>query len=87
VYEVFLSESAREFFENAPASLQRRLDRCFDQLRSEPRRNRNITALKGTLAGYCRYRVGDYRVVYSINDDNRIVVVAAIADRKDVYRP
>lgn len=87
MYEVVLSETARRFFESAPASLQRRLDRCFDQLRNEPRRHRNITALKGTLAGYYRYRVGDYRVVYSINDDNQIVIVAAIADRKDVYRP
>lgn len=87
MYEVLLSESARDFFENASASLQRRLDRCFEQLRNEPRRHHNITALKGTLAGYYRYRVGDYRVIYSINDDNRIVVVAMIADRKDVYRP
>ncbi len=87
MYDVLLSDSARAFFENAAASLQRRLDRCFDHLRNEPRRHRHIIALKGSLAGYYRYRVGDYRVVYSIKDDERVVIVATIADRKDVYRP
>ena len=36
--------------------------------------------------GYYRIRSGDYRVVYSIDDKNKIVKVLSIADRKDVYR-
>jgi len=33
-----------------------------------------------------RIRVGEYRVIYSINDTVLIVTVAKIAHRKDVYR-
>jgi mRNA interferase RelE/StbE len=80
-----LSEPARCFFEDAPAQLQRRLDRCFTQISASPRRHSNIRALKGTLTGYYRYRLGDYRIVYSVNDDRRIVVVALIATRGSVY--
>jgi mRNA interferase RelE/StbE len=33
-----------------------------------------------------RIRVGRYRVVYSIADDELVVLVPQVADRKDVYR-
>lgn len=33
-----------------------------------------------------RIRVGRYRVVYSIADDELVVLVVRVADRKDVYR-
>jgi mRNA interferase RelE/StbE len=33
-----------------------------------------------------RIRIGRYRVVYSIADDELIVLVVRVADRKDVYR-
>ena len=67
------------------AQLQQRLDRCFEQLKVDPRRHPNIKPLKGTLAGYYRYRVGNYRVVYYINDQDSQVVIAVIAHRSDVY--
>ena len=41
------------------------------------------------LAGHeDRYRVrqGDYRIVYSLDDDRRAVVVVKVGHRKDVYR-
>lgn len=35
--------------------------------------------------GY-RVRVGDYRILYTVDDDMRLVVVAVIGHRRDVYR-
>lgn len=35
--------------------------------------------------GLYRVRAGNYRIVYSIQDDKLIVVVAAVADRKAIY--
>ena len=40
--------------------------------------------LKGAFAGLRRFRIGDYRVVYAIMDDE--VVVLRVAHRKDIYR-
>jgi mRNA interferase RelE/StbE len=33
-----------------------------------------------------RIRVGDYRIVYAVDDRERLVIVARIAHRRDVYR-
>ena len=36
--------------------------------------------------GYYRLRVGDYRVVYGIEDDVLLVLVVRIGHRREVYR-
>ncbi|MDR1743266.1 MAG: type II toxin-antitoxin system RelE/ParE family toxin, partial [Dysgonamonadaceae bacterium] len=43
-------------------------------------------ALKGSLSGLWRYRVGDYRIICNIQDDECIVLALETAHRKDIYR-
>jgi mRNA interferase RelE/StbE len=44
-------------------------------------------ALKGSRLGiYWKYRVGDYRVICSIEDDTVRILVVRIGNRRDVYR-
>ena len=42
--------------------------------------------LKGQFAELWRYRVGDYRIVCDIRDDEVLVLVVRVGHRKDVYR-
>ncbi|WP_448270151.1 type II toxin-antitoxin system RelE family toxin [Nostoc sp. DSM 114159] len=46
-----------------------------------------MKALKGDYTGYYRYRIGDYRVIYSIDDELVQVLVVAITHRSEVYKP
>ncbi|HKA77984.1 MAG TPA: type II toxin-antitoxin system RelE/ParE family toxin [Pseudolabrys sp.] len=43
-------------------------------------------ALTGDRKGLWRYRVGDYRIVASIEDRHFIVLVVTIGHRREVYR-
>jgi mRNA interferase RelE/StbE len=44
-------------------------------------------ALKGTeYGGYWRYRVGDYRIIASIQDKEISIVVVSVGDRKHIYK-
>ena len=85
MYEVILAKSARLAFEEAEASLQRKLDRGFAALAHTPRQHNNIKPLKGRFSSYLRFRAGDYRIVYRIDDDAKRVLVTDIAHRRDVY--
>jgi mRNA interferase RelE/StbE len=84
-YVVVISVDAQIFFESASSGLQKKLDRCFDRLKVEPHYYPNIKLLKGELSGYYRYRVGDYRVIYEIDEDSNIVTVVFIQHRSRVY--
>ena len=33
-----------------------------------------------------RIRVGDYRILYTINDKDKIIEIIAIGHRKDIYK-
>jgi mRNA interferase RelE/StbE len=39
----------------------------------------------GDWRGFWRYRVGDYRMVASIEDDRFIVLVVTVGHRREVY--
>ncbi|MBN8591060.1 MAG: type II toxin-antitoxin system RelE/ParE family toxin [Anaerolineae bacterium] len=42
-------------------------------------------SLTGNLANYYKYRIGDYRVIYDLDWEGRIVIVAVIGHRSRVY--
>jgi mRNA interferase RelE/StbE len=85
MFEVILSPEARAFYANAERPLARRLARCFAQLEHEPRRHNNIRRLSGSMIGQYRYRIGDWRVLYRIDDRAQQVHVLVIAHRSEVY--
>ena len=85
MFELILSPEAQAFFAGADAPLARKLARCFRQLEHDPRRHNNIKRLTGELNGRFRYRVGDWRVIYRIDDGARQVHVSVISHRSEAY--
>lgn len=59
--------------------LLKNLDGC-----SDPRVHGK--SLTGNMSGIWRYRVGDYRVLCEIRDEELIVLALEIGHRRDVYR-
>lgn len=85
MYEVALTDEALRMYRKANAPLVRKLNRCFYSLSRNPHTYPNIKRLTGTLRGRWRYRVGDWRVVYQIDEQRRRVNVLVIAHRSSVY--
>jgi mRNA interferase RelE/StbE len=83
-YRLVFKPSAERAFLALPKDDQRRLDKRLLALQDTPR-PRGIKALAGA-SGVYRLRVGDYRVLYEIHDDQVIVLVLAIGHRREVYR-
>ena len=82
-YVVILLPPARKQFLKLPRPVQERLRPHIDALASTPRPH-GLKKLKG-LHDYWRVRVGDYRIVYTIQDDQLLVSVVRIGNRRDVY--
>jgi mRNA interferase RelE/StbE len=85
MFEVILSPEAAAFFADADKPLTRKLSRCFTELEREPRRHNNIKRLTGKYSGLSRYRVGDWRVIFRIDDGANRILVLSIANRREVY--
>lgn len=61
-------------------------ENIYPRLRNNPYYGPNIKRLKGELNSLYRYRIGDYRVFYTIEPEKRLVLILAISHRKDAYR-
>jgi mRNA interferase RelE/StbE len=82
-YAVYFKPSARTELEHLSDRLIARLMPRIEGLAHHPRPH----ACK-KLRGYkdiWRIRVGDYRIVYTIDDDSKTVSITRIAHRKEVY--
>ncbi len=79
--------AAREFGKLDAQAGRRILKFLFERVApsSDPRRLGE--ALKGSdLGDFWKYRVGDYRIIASIEDRRLLILVVRIGNRRDVYR-
>ena len=82
-YRVLIKPSAARELEGVPKKDRQRIARRIESLSTEPR-----PAGSEKLSGQERYRIrqGNFRVVYSIDDEEETVLVFKVGQRQDVYR-
>jgi mRNA interferase RelE/StbE len=84
VYEVYLERSAEIDLKHLPTSIFHRIILQIGTLAEDPRppRCRKITGSKNDW----RIRIGDYRVIYEIDDKAKAVRIMRVRHRREVYR-
>lgn len=82
-YFVSIKQSAVKALEKAAREDRLRIIDAIDQLKTNPTAG---GVLKGEFSGLRRIRVGNYRVVYEVQDQKLIVLVVRIGHRREVYR-
>lgn len=83
-YSVSVRARAQKDLRGLSRPDQERIVRAIDELAGDPR-PRQSKKLKGTEDSW-RLRVGDFRVIYAIDDHAKTVDVRRVADRKEAYR-
>ena len=83
-YRVVIMPAARKALERLPLDVCLRVNRAIQALAEAPRPH-GCAKLSGAVDLY-RVRVGDYRVVYRIEDRVLTVLIVRIGHRGDVYR-
>ncbi len=82
-YSLFLKRSAAKELEAVPAKDRRRIVGRIEALAADPRPP-GVQKLSG--AEKYRVRQGNYRILFTIDDAERRVVIVKIGQRGDVYR-
>ena len=81
-YQVRIVRSAEKEMERLPATVHARLSKRILSLEENPR-PRGVKKLSGREE--YRLRVGDYRILYVIDDGNHTVTIVAVGHRHEVY--
>ncbi|QPK65435.1 type II toxin-antitoxin system RelE/ParE family toxin [Methylomonas sp. LL1] len=86
-WTVKLSDDAKRDLQKLDKPMQKRIVSFLqERLQSADNPRNTGKALQGNLSGLWRYRVGDYRLLCKIEDDELIVLVIEIGHRREVYR-
>ena len=83
-YAAVFARSARRELEGLDAAVARRIISRIEALASAPRPP-GCVKLQGA-AELWRIRIGDYRVVYAIDDNAHVIDIRIVRHRSDVYR-
>ena len=83
-YSVVFARSARRELEQLDVRVARRIISRIEALGSNPRPP-GCVKVQGT-DDLWRIRVGDYRVIYAIDDRAHVVDISAVRHRSDAYR-
>ena len=79
----FVRQASRQF-KSLSKQEQKRIKSKIDALSTEPRPN-GVVKLSGKDNLY-RIRAGNYRIIYSIQDERLLVLVVKIGHRRDIYQ-
>ncbi len=84
LYEIVFARSARKELQALPQTVAERILEKVELLASNPRPS-GCKKLRGH-SGLWRIRIGEYRVIYSIDDNKLIIDISVIRHRSEAYR-
>jgi mRNA interferase RelE/StbE len=62
------------------------INRCFETLSENPFYHPNIKKLHGEFEGSYRYRIGDLRIIYSVDNEKKVIFIELVVQRGKAYR-
>lgn len=81
MYQILIKKKAKKFIDKLPIHDRRRIACAIEQLPN----GEDIKKLKG-YDELLRLRVGEYRIIYSVDNGKLIVYVVDAGSRGDVYK-
>ena len=83
-YRIEIKRSAAKALKKIPKADRKRIADKIDSL-AESLPNPDTTKMKGNNP-FHKIRVGDYRIIYEIQEDVLLILLVKIGHRKDIYR-
>lgn len=87
-WTVKLSSKAEKYYLRLDTDIRGRIKRELVTLseHENPLQHAQVKPLVGELRGFCRLRVGPYRVIFSLLKDEHTIAVVNIVPRGEAYR-
>ncbi len=81
-YSLAITRRFKRSFRKLPRNVQERVYERIALLLENPYLG---VRLRGELSGLYRLRVGDYRVIYAIDEEKRLIVLLDVGHRRRIY--
>ena len=82
MFEVFFTQTSMRQFEKLEKNMQQRIRTALERIKVRP----YSFVEKLTSSPYFRLRVGDYRIILDIKNNELIIFVIDVGHRKNIYK-
>lgn len=82
-YEVVFRDEARKAFLSLDSAVRTRIRKVIDRLAGNPYPGQATRLVSDS--GTWRVRVGDWRILYEVNDDRLIILILDVGHRSEIY--
>ncbi len=87
MYKLVYSREAVRSLRKIPSNIAKRICMKLERLANNPYiKNNNVKSFKGSNANY-RLRIGDWRALYILDDQEKQIIIVDINVRGEVYNP
>jgi mRNA interferase RelE/StbE len=85
-WKIEFDKKAKKEFANLDKTIQKQIDKFILKLAKNKDPKKIADTLKGSLQSFWKYRIGNYRLVCSINEDAMTILILRVKHRKEVYK-
>jgi len=82
-YRVFIERNAEKNFKKTPKEIKKKIIAAVAELKNNPR-PLNVRKISDSESSY-RIRIGDYRIIYEIDEKRKKINIFRIRHRKEAY--
>jgi len=82
MYKIIFDRKALDFFKKLYKPVCERIGKKIEALKENPELG---VPLLGNLSGLWKLRIGDYRIIYKIFNNDLVILIIKIGHRKNVY--
>ena len=82
-YRVFIERNAEKNFKKTPKEIKKKFIAAVAELKNNPR-PLNVRKISDSESSY-RIRIGDYRIIYEIDEKRKKINIFRIRHRKEAY--
>ncbi|MDQ1354049.1 MAG: mRNA interferase RelE/StbE [Acidobacteriota bacterium] len=86
MYRVVVHHRAANYLKRLPQPQKKRIKKLLHDLALNPSNHPNVKSMVGEWAGYRRFRVGDIRIIFWVENSEETIYVDYVGPRGDVYK-
>ncbi len=86
MWTIKLEPLAAKSLKQLDKPVKKRLEAFIDDLATADNPRQTGKALQGDLKGLWRYQIGNYRLIAQIKDNELIILVIELGNRKNIYK-
>jgi len=86
MFKLSIHRKADKYYQTVDDNTAGKINRVLEEVGRNPFMGAGIKKLHGRLAGKYRVRVGELRIIYTVDEADEVIVIEAIGPRGSVYK-